>query len=77
MGEGDREAVEGAAALAGQWAKGGLPHAATTVCSMAPKIECRAVSRISRRTVSPAYRNGVTGAPVRIVSTVRCSPMQL
>src|SRR5579859_634978 len=48
-------------------------HAGTTTCSIAPKIEWRLASRISIRTVSPAARNRVFGAPWAIVSTVRTS----
>jgi len=43
---------------------------------MAPKIDRWWSSSISIRTVSPWVRKGVSGAPRRIVSTVRTSAMQ-
>ena len=51
-------------------------HPAATACSMAPKIEWRLASRISMRTVSPDFRNGVFGPPLAIVSMVRISASQ-
>ena len=47
-----------------------------TVCSMAPKMEWPLASRISIRTVSPDFRNGMLGSPSRRVSTVRSSAIQ-
>lgn len=49
---------------------------ASTICSMAPKIEWFLSSSISMRTVSPALRKGVSALPRRMVSTVRTSAMQ-
>ncbi len=49
---------------------------ATTVCSMAPNSDRRPGPRISIRTVSPAFRKGVLGAPPRRVSTARSSARQ-
>jgi hypothetical protein len=48
-----------------------------TVWSIVPKIGWCRVSSIQMRTVSPLVRNGVSGLPRRIVSTVRTSAMQL
>ena len=48
----------------------------STTCSIAPNSEWPPSSFISMRTVSPKARNGVFGAPSRIVSTVRISAMQ-
>lgn len=49
---------------------------ASTVCSIAPKIEWCWSSSISMRTVSPAFRNEVSALPRTMVSTVRNSAMQ-
>ena len=48
----------------------------STFCSIAPKIARPLASRISMRTSSPHFRNGVSGLPWRMVSTVRTSARQ-
>ena len=52
------------------------PSYLSTFCSMAPKIECPALSFISMRTVSPKRRKGVFGSPLSMVSIMRSSAMQ-
>jgi hypothetical protein len=47
-----------------------------TVCSITPKIGWCLSSSAQMRTVSPAFRNGVSGLPPRIVSIVRISARQ-
>lgn len=51
-------------------------YAATTFCSIAPKIEWPWASRISMRTVSPGCMKGVAAAPRAICSIMRISAMQ-
>src|SRR5690606_35175628 len=56
--------------------RGRAPSRGTTVWSIVPKRFCPAASRISIRTRSPTFRNGVRASPLAMISRIRRSARQ-